>query len=282
MEGRSRSFDKYGIIRDIMRSHLLQTIALFAMETPVTLGSEDIRNEKVKVLRSMRPIKLELVVVGQYKIHSNGDTGYPAHTDELTVSNDSLTHTFAAATLFIDNQRWEGVPILLAAGKGLHSNRAEIRVQFRYVPGNLYNQRFGTDLNNQRFGTDLNKTTNELVLREKPDRAVYLKINNKVPGLGMRLNRSDLHLLYNSRHSKEIPDAYERLLLDAIEGEQRLFIRSDELDAAWAVIPPLLTELEKKKVVLELYTYGGEGPAGVYYLAAKHNICWGDFDYEGY
>ncbi|XP_054796617.1 glucose-6-phosphate 1-dehydrogenase 1, chloroplastic-like isoform X1 [Prosopis cineraria] len=272
MEGRSRSIDNYGIIRDIMQSHLLQTIALFAMETPLTLGSEDIRNEKVKALRSMRPLKLEDVVVGQYKINGNGGSRYPVYNDELTVLNDNLAPTFAAATLFINNARWEGVPILLVAGKGLHSNRAEIRVQFRHVPGNLYNQ---------RFGADLNKTTNELVLRDKPDHSIYLKINNKVPGLGMRFECSDLHLLYNSRHTKEIPDAYERLLLDAIEGEQRLFIRSDELDAAWAVISPLLTELEKQKVVPELYTYGGEGPAGVYYLAAKHNICWGDFGYEG-
>ncbi|XP_068335000.1 glucose-6-phosphate 1-dehydrogenase, chloroplastic-like [Pyrus communis] len=266
-EGRGGYFDKYGIIRDIMQNHLLQILALFAMETPVSLDAEDIRNEKVKVLRSMRPLLLEDVVIGQYKGHSKGSKLYPAYIDDPTVPKDSLTPTFAAAALFIDNARWDGVPFLMKAGKALHTKRAEIRVQFRHVPGNLYKR---------NFGTDLDKATNELVLRVQPDEAIYLKINNKVPGLGMRLDRSDLNLLYRSRYPKEIPDAYERLLLDAIEGERRLFIRSDELDAAWSLFTPLLKELEQKKIVPELYPYGSRGPVGPHYLAAKHNVRWGD------
>ncbi|RRT69959.1 hypothetical protein B296_00011325 [Ensete ventricosum] len=196
-------FDNYGIIRDIMQNHLLQILALFAMETPVSLDAEDIRNEKVKVLRSMKPLQLENVVI----------------------------------------------------------------VQFRHVPGNLYKR---------SFGTDLDRATNELVIRVQPDEAIYLKINNKVPGLGMRLDRSNLNLLYSSRYSKEIPDAYERLLLDAIEGERRLFIRSDELDAAWELFTPLLKELEDKKIAPELYPHGSCGPAGAHYLAANYNVRWGD------
>ncbi|CAB4274520.1 unnamed protein product [Prunus armeniaca] len=263
----SRYFDKYGIIRDIMQNHLLQILALFAMETPVSLDAEDIRNEKVKVLRSMRPLLLEDVVVGQYKGHSKGSKSYPAYIDDPAVPKDSRTPTFAAAALFIDNARWDGVPFLMKAGKALHTKRAEIRVQFRHVPGNLYKR---------NFGTDLDKATNELVLRVQPDEAIYLKINNKVPGLGMRLDRSDLNLLYRSRYPAEIPDAYERLLLDAIEGERRLFIRSDELDAAWALFTPLLKQLDEKKIVPELYPYGSRGPVGPHYLAAKHNVRWGD------
>ncbi|KAL6287182.1 hypothetical protein ACE6H2_011572 [Prunus campanulata] len=266
-EGRGGYFDKYGIIRDIMQNHLLQILALFAMETPVSLDAEDIRNEKVKVLRSMRPLLLEDVVVGQYKGHSKGSKSYPAYIDDPTVPKDSRTPTFAAAALFIDNARWDGVPFLMKAGKALHTKRAEIRVQFRHVPGNLYKR---------NFGTDLDKATNELVLRVQPDEAIYLKINNKVPGLGMRLDRSDLNLLYRSRYPAEIPDAYERLLLDAIEGERRLFIRSDELDAAWALFTPLLKQLDEKKIVPELYPYGSRGPIGPHYLAAKHNVRWGD------
>lgn len=266
-EGRGGYFDKYGIIRDIMQNHLLQILALFAMETPVSLDAEDIRNEKVKVLRSMRPLLLEDVVVGQYKGHSKGSKSYPAYIDDPAVPKDSRTPTFAAAALFIDNARWDGVPFLMKAGKALHTRRAEIRVQFRHVPGNLYKR---------NFGTDLDKATNELVLRVQPDEAIYLKINNKVPGLGMRLDRSDLNLLYRSRYPAEIPDAYERLLLDAIEGERRLFIRSDELDAAWALFTPLLKQLDEKKIVPELYPYGSRGPVGPHYLAAKHNVRWGD------
>nr|VDC97665.1 unnamed protein product [Brassica oleracea] len=267
-EGRGGYFDHYGIIRDIMQNHLLQILALFAMETPVSLDAEDIRNEKVKVLRSMRPIQLEDVVIGQYKGTAKGGVTYPGYTDDTTVPKDSLTPTFAAAALFIDNARWDGVPFLMKAGKALHTRSAEIRVQFRHVPGNLYNRNSG--------GTNLDRTTNELVIRVQPDEGIYLKINNKVPGLGMRLDQSHLNLLYSARYSKEIPDAYERLLLDAIEGERRLFIRSDELDAAWALFTPLLKEVEEKKMIPEFYPYGSRGPVGAHYLAAKHNVQWGD------
>ncbi|RVW37593.1 Glucose-6-phosphate 1-dehydrogenase, chloroplastic [Vitis vinifera] len=270
-EGRGGYFDNYGIIRDIMQNHLLQILALFAMETPVSLDAEDIRNEKVKVLRSMRPLQLEDVIVGQYKGHSKGGQSYPAYTDDPTVPKGSITPTFAAAALFINNARWDGVPFLMKAGKALHTRRAEIRVQFRHVPGNLYKR---------NFGTDLDKATNELVLRVQPDEAIFLKINNKVPGLGMKLDRSDLNLLYRARYPRGIPDAYERLLLDAIEGERRLFIRSDELDAAWALFTPLLKELEEKKIIPELYPYGSRGPVGAHYLAAKHNVRWGDLSGE--
>ena len=175
----------------------------------------------------MKPLQLEDVVVGQYKGHTKGGKSYAAYTDDPTVPNDSLTPTFAAAALFINNARWDGVPFLMKAGKALHTkryikfvlyenlfflrvllgfnkwndlkmllwySRAEIRVQFRHVPGNLYKR---------NFGTDLDKTTNELVLRVQPDEAIYLKINNKVPGLGMRLDRSDLNLLYRARYTND-------------------------------------------------------------------------------
>ncbi|KAG5232084.1 glucose-6-phosphate dehydrogenase [Salix suchowensis] len=266
-EGRGGYFDNYGIIRDIMQNHLLQILALFAMETPVSLDAEDVRNEKVKVLRSMKPLKLGDVIVGQYKGHSKSGRSYPAYTDDPTVPKGSLTPTFAAAALFINNARWDGVPFLMKAGKALHTRRAEVRVQFRHVPGNLYKR---------NFGTDLDMATNELVLRVQPDEAIYLRINNKVPGLGMRLDRSNLNLLYSARYPREIPDAYERLLLDAMAGERRLFIRSDELDAAWALFTPMLKELEEKKIAPELYPHGSRGPVGAHYLAAKYNVRWGD------
>ncbi|CAK9151874.1 unnamed protein product [Ilex paraguariensis] len=245
IEGRGGYFDNYGIIRDIMQNHLLQILALFAMETPVSLDAEDIRNEMVKVLRSMRPLQLEDVIVGQYKGHSKGSKSYPGYTDDPTVPKDSLTPTFAAAALFINNGRWDLVPFLMKAGKALHTIRAEIRVQFRHVPGNLYKR---------NFRTDMDKATNELVLRVQPDEAIYLKINNKVPGLGMRLDRSDLNLLYSAR--------------------------SDELDAAWSLFTPLLKELEGKKIAPELYPYRSRGPVGAHYLAAKHNVRWGDLSGE--
>eukprot|EP00897_Mesotaenium_endlicherianum_P003310 jgi/Mesen1/3006/ME000177S02280 len=247
-EGRGGYFDNYGIIRDIMQNHLLQILALFAMEPP--------------------NIRLEDVVVAQYKGHtSKSGVAYQGYTEDPTVPNNSLTPTFSAAALFIDNARWDGVPFLMKAGKAMHTKRAEIRVQFRHVPGNLYKR---------SFGTDLDLATNELVIRLQPDEAIYLKINNKVPGLGMRLDRSNLNLHYSTKYKGELPDAYERLLLDAIEGDKRLFIRSDELEAAWKIFTPVLKELEDRKVCPELYPYGSRGPIGAHYLAAKHNVRWGD------
>uniref|UniRef100_A0A6N2MFB7 Glucose-6-phosphate 1-dehydrogenase n=1 Tax=Salix viminalis TaxID=40686 RepID=A0A6N2MFB7_SALVM len=257
-EGRGGYFDNYGIIRDIMQNHLLQILALFAMETPVSLDAEDVRNEKVKVLRSMKPLKLGDVIIGQYKGHSKSGRSHPAYTDDPTVPKGSLTPTFAAAALFINNARWDGVPFLMKAGKALHTRRAEVRVQFRHVPGNLYKR---------NFGTDLDMATNELVLRVQPDEAIYLRINNKGSWSWNEIR---------SQYPREIPDAYERLLLDAIAGERRLFIRSDELDAAWALFTPMLKELEEKKIVPELYPHGSRGPVGAHYLAAKYNVRWGD------
>ncbi|KAI3943607.1 hypothetical protein MKX01_039235 [Papaver californicum] len=154
-------------------------------------------------------------------------------------------------------------PVCLGA-EDIRMKREEIRVQFRHVPGNLYKK---------NFGMDLDQATNELVIRVQPDEAIYLKINNRVPGLGREVG---------PQYSKEIPDAYERLLLDAIEGERRLFIRSDELDAAWALFTPLLKELEEKKIVPELYLYCSRGPVGAHYLSAKYNVQWGDISSADY
>ncbi|XP_058105266.1 glucose-6-phosphate 1-dehydrogenase 2, chloroplastic-like [Magnolia sinica] len=272
-EGREGYFDSYGIIRDITQNHLLQILALFAMETPVSLDAEDIRNEKVKVLRSMRPLQLENMVIGQFRSHTKNGVTYRGYVDDKMVPKDSLTPTFAAAVLFIDNARWDGVPFLMKAGKALHARTAEIRVQFRHVPGYLYKR---------SFGKDLDQATNELVIRVQPDEAIYLKIHDKVPGLGMRLDCSNLNLHYAARYSKEIPDACERLLLDAIQEKQRLFIRSDGLDGAWKLFTPLLKELEEKKITPELYPCGSRGPVRTHHLAEKYNVQWGDLGTEHY
>lgn len=270
-EGRGGYFDQYGIIRDVIQNHLLQIVALFAMEQPVSLDAEDIRNEKVKVLRSMRTLTLDDVVIGQYRARTekNGAT-LPGYLDDSTVPAGSLTPTFAAIALHINNARWDGVPFLIKAGKALHKKGAEIRVQFRHVPGNIYKE---------RFGASLDQATNELVMRIQPKEAIYLKISNKVPGLGLRLDTTRLDLQYQQAYNKkELPDAYERLLLDVVNGDKRLFIRDDELEAAWKLFTPALHELESKKVAPELYPYGSRGPVGSHYLAAKYGVRWGDMN----
>jgi len=238
----------------------------FAMETPASLDAEDIRNEKVKVLKSMREITLDDVVVGQYVAGPDGQKGY---LDDPTVPKGSITPTFAAIALHIDNARWDGVPILMKAGKALDRRLAEIRVQFRHVPGDIFRGKFG--------GPNNVHNTNELVVRIQPEEAIYFKINNKVPGLGLRIDQSRLDLQYKARYSTaEIPDAYERLILDVVNGDKRLFIRADELEAAWKVFTPFLKQLEDDGVVPETYPTGSSGPLGMHYLAHKHNVRWGD------
>ncbi|XP_062211058.1 inactive glucose-6-phosphate 1-dehydrogenase 4, chloroplastic isoform X2 [Phragmites australis] len=256
-EIQGRYFGNYGIIRDIVHSHILQTIALFAMEPPVSLEGEDIRDEKVKVLRSIRKVDLEDFVLGQLK-----DTS--GKVDRYT---KSMTPTYFAAAMYIDNARWDGVPFLIRTGMGLMKNRAEIRIQFRHVPGNIYRERFGHDI-------DLD--TNELVLRDQPEEAILLKVNNKVPGLGLQLDASELNLLYRDKYKVEVPDSYEHLLLDVLDGDSHLFMRSDELAAAWNVLTPIIDEIDQNRVAPELYEVGDKGPINAYYLAAKHGVRWDD------
>ncbi|KAG7645673.1 Inactive glucose-6-phosphate 1-dehydrogenase 4 [Arabidopsis thaliana] len=250
--------DGYGIIRDIVHSHILQTIALLAMEPPISLDGEDIRNEKVKVLRSIRKIDPRDVILGQYKSSSRDKNG---------VILNGVDPTYCAAALYIDNARWDGVPFLVRVGTGLIKHRVEIHVQFRHVPGNLYRENIGINI-------DLG--TNELILRDEPDEAILVKINNKVPGLGLQLDASELNLLYKDRYKTEVPDSYEHLIHDVIDGDNHLFMRSDEVAAAWNILSPVLEEIDKHHTAPELYEFGGRGPVAAYYLWAKHGAPWAD------
>ncbi|KAL6008704.1 Inactive glucose-6-phosphate 1-dehydrogenase 4, chloroplastic [Asimina triloba] len=251
-ETRGRYFSGYGIIRDIVHSHILQTIALFAMEPPLSLDGEDVRNEKVKVLRSIRKMELDDVVLGQYKARS---------MDNNDVYLDTQTPTFFASALYIDNARWDGVPFLIKAGIGLIKHSVEIRIQFHSVPGNIYREHI-------QYNADL--ATNELILSGTPDEAILVKVNNKIPGLGLQLDASKLNLLYKDKYNIEMPDSYEHLLLDVINGDNHLFMRSDELAAAWDILTPVLRGIDEKKIAPEIYEFGGRGPVSAYYLGAKH------------
>ncbi|RID52207.1 hypothetical protein BRARA_H02824 [Brassica rapa] len=250
--------DGYGIIRDIFHSHILQTISLLTMEPPISLDGEDIRNEKVKVLRSTRRLDPADAILGQYKYTSG---------DKNEAILNSVGPTYCAAALYIDNARWDGVPFLVRVGTGLIKHRVEIRVQFRHVPGNIYRDNIGISI-------DLG--TNELILRDEPDEAILVKINNKVPGLGLQLDASELNLLYKDRYSTEVPDSYEHLIHDVIDGDNHLFMRSDEVAEAWDILSPVLEEIDKHHTAPELYEFGGRGPVGAYYLWAKHGVPWAD------
>ncbi|KAI8925038.1 glucose-6-phosphate dehydrogenase [Entophlyctis helioformis] len=252
-EGRGGYFDEFGIIRDIMQNHLLQILTIVAMEKPVTLDAEDVRNEKVKVLRAISPLKLEDTLLGQYTASADGKE--PGYLDDPTVPKGSVTPTFAAAVFHINSERWDGVPFILKCGKALNEQKTEVRIQFQDVAGNIYK--------------DL--TRNELVIRVQPQEAVYMKFMNKQPGLSNSATISELDLSYHKRYSDvKIPDAYESLILDALKGDKSNFVRDDELDAAWKIFTPLLHRIEGEKIKPEPYTFGTRGPASLNDFVEKH------------
>lgn len=245
IDGRGKYFDGSGIVRDVFQNHLLQLLSIVAMEPPRSLKPEDIRASKVQALRHVRKISPrpgdhdeELVVLGQYE-------GYLSEPD---VDPRSKTPTFAAAVLYVDNERWHNVPFILKCGKALDKRKAEIRIQFKDVPRPLL------------FDQD-QIARNELVVKIQPDEAVYLKFMVKRPGLtesSFSPVISDLDLSMKEKFSSvRIPEAYETLLLDVFQGDQSHFVHSEELQAAWQIVDPLLNPAS---FPLHIYPKNTRGP----------------------
>ena len=268
--GRGGYFDTVGIIRDVMQNHLLQVLSIVAMEPPVCVSGDDgnfVRDEKVKVLRSIAPITLDECIIGQYT--ANEELGEPGYLDDETVPAGSSCPTYAAAVLHINNPRWEGVPFVMKAGKGLDERKAEVRIQFKDPPGgaNLFQ------------GQETPR--NELVMRLQPDEAVYMKTNVKMPGLSSKPGQVEMDLSYGQRFAgAKNPDAYTRLILDVLRGKQSGFVRSDELEAAWKIFTPLLhaidTGSDGPKPIP--YQFGSRGP-----VEADHLVERSGFKrYDGY
>ncbi|XP_037519852.1 glucose-6-phosphate 1-dehydrogenase isoform X4 [Rhipicephalus sanguineus] len=245
-QGRGGYFDSFGIIRDVMQNHLLQIMSLVAMERPVSTNAEDIRNEKVKVLKCVPPITMDNVVLGQY-VGKPGGTGEETqgYLDDPTVPKNSRTATYATAVAYIHNERWEGVPFILRCGKALNERKAEVRIQYKEVAGDL-------------FAGESKR--NELVLRVQPDEAIYVKFMTKKPGMAFDIEETELDLTYGSRYKGMVmPDAYERLILDVFYGSQVHFVRSDELAEAWRIFTPLLHQIDREKPKPVPYEYGSRG-----------------------
>ncbi|MBP7869207.1 MAG: glucose-6-phosphate dehydrogenase [Candidatus Hydrogenedentes bacterium] len=259
-EGRAGYFDKYGILRDVMQNHLLQMLALVAMEEPLNLNPESVRNEKVKVLRAISPVTLDDIVVGQYTAAEYQGKQHNGYLGEDGVPADSITPTYAAAVLKVHNRRWDGIPFLISAGKGLHDRKTEIHIAFRHVPANIF-----------AASTSI-PAANELLIRVQPDAGISLNIMTKVPGLRVALRETELNLSYAAAFTGEIPDAYESLLLDVIQGDKSLFIRADELEAAWDIFTPVLHDLESCTIPPQPYPFGSHGPKSALALAALHEI----------
>lgn len=245
--GRGGYFDDFGIIRDVMQNHLLQILSLVAMEKPASCHPDDIRNEKVKVLKNIQSLTLEDVVLGQYvgNPDGKGDEKY-GYLDDSTVPLGSKTPTFALAVLKIHNERWEGVPFILKCGKALNERKAEVRIQYHDVAGDIF---------------DGKPKRNEMVIRVQPGEALYVKMMTKSPGITFDMEETELDLTYTQRYKEvTLPDAYERLILDVFCGSQMHFVRSDELSEAWRIFTPLLHEIEEKHPAPIPYTYGTRGP----------------------
>lgn len=247
-QGRGGYFDNFGIIRDVMQNHLLQILSLVAMEKPASCHPDDIRNEKVKVLKSIAPLNLDDVILGQYIGDPNGsdEDSRLGYLDDPTVPNDSRTPTYALAVMNIKNERWDGVPFILRCGKALNERKAEVRIQYEDVPGDIFDGR---------------TKRNELVIRVQPGEALYAKIMTKSPGITFDMEETELDLTYQQRYKDMVlPDAYERLLLDVFCGSQMHFVRSDELSEAWRIFTPLLHSMDNQKIKPIDYVYGTRGP----------------------
>ena len=256
---RAAYYDRAGVLRDMFQSHLLQLLAVVAMEPPATFEADILRNEKVKVLRAVRRIQAReapaIAVQGQYE-------GY---LDEPGVPADSRTATYAALRLDIDNWRWQGVPFYLRSGKALSSKKTEVLIQFRRPPHLIFPQGASGDI-----------SSNTLSICVQPNEGVHLEFQAKTPDSALDLRPVNLEFHYDqSFGGQEIPDAYERLLLDALNGDASLFIRSDEIEQSWSIIDPLIEGLAVPSVrTPEIYDPGTDGPFTADDFLARDGRAW--------
>lgn len=246
-------YDKSGATRDMVQNHMFQLMALVAMEPPVALDAISIRDEKVKVYRSVRPIRPnhidEYTVRGQYSAGEANGQSTQGYLKEKGVDPASKTETFVAMKLFIDNWRWSGTPFYLRTGKFLPEKLSEVVVRFRSPPLTLFQKQCESPV-----------YPNDLVIRIQPEEGISWRLNGKVPGGQMNIKSVALDFLYKTAFNVEPPEAYERLIFDAMLGEQTLFIRGDEVEAAWKVIDPIEKGWAAKDKQPAEYAPGTWGP----------------------
>ncbi len=230
-------YNEYGAIRDMLQNHLLQLICLIAMEPPSFYEADQLRDEKLRVLKALKPICEDEIQTGQYRSFS----------DEL--GKNSNTETFVALKVMINNWRWAGVPFYIRTGKKLSIRASEIIITFKNKPHDIFS----------KFTTGLHQEPNRLIIRVQPEEGLKLKLTSKAPGPGgMRFFPSELNLSFGDTFADRLPDAYERLLMDVVRGNQTLFMRSDEVLAAWDFIDPIVKIA--KNLETQLYRTGTMGP----------------------
>ncbi len=269
IEGRWGYFDKSGQMRDMVQNHLMQILTLVAMEPPVNLHGDSLRNEKLKVLKALRPITVdnvhERVVRGQYTAGFLKGKAVPGYLEEEGGDPHSTTETFVAIRVDIDNWRWAGVPFYLRTGKSMATKRSEVVINFKQLPHNIFANSFR------------NLPPNKLVIRLQPDEGVEIEMLNKVPGIedGIGLQRSMLDLSFcEAFKGKRIADAYERLMLEVMRGNQALFIHRDEVERSWTWIDSIQEAWKQSNEPLKSYPAGSWGPVASVAMLARDDREW--------
>jgi glucose-6-phosphate 1-dehydrogenase len=268
LEGRGDYYDQSGALRDMVQNHMLQLLALVAMEPPADFNSTAVRDEKVKVLRSLRPINSSdaeaTTVIGQYARGAIDGEAVPGYIEE--VGHESTTETFVALKANVDNWRWKGVPFYMRTGKRMPERHTEIFIQFRDVPFSIFASRGATT------------QPNKLIIGLQPDESIELRLMSKTPGLdrqGVRLREIPLDIgLANAFSEYRRRIAYERLLLDLIEGDPTLFVRRDEVEAQWAWIDGIRAAWADKGMTPRLYAAGTWGPSAAIALTERDGVTW--------
>ncbi|MGH7244953.1 MAG: glucose-6-phosphate dehydrogenase [Phycisphaerales bacterium] len=258
VEGRGAFYENAGAMRDIVQNHMMQLLALVAMEPPALIDAESVANEKVKVLKSMLPIDGDHVVYGQYTKGKNGDKEVPGYLQEEGVAPNSQTETFMACKISINNWRWQGVPFFLRTGKRLAKKVTRIVVTFKRPPVAM----FGT------YGACL-FTQNRLELLLQPDEGFNLTVEIKQPGSGLQLQTQKMRFRYSEAFGK-LPEAYQTLLLDVARGDRTLFVRADEIETSWELYSPII----ENRPPVQTYAAGSWGPPAASELLARYGQCW--------
>ncbi len=259
-------YDHSGALRDMLQNHLLQLLCIVAMEPPTSIAPDAVRDAKLQVLRSLKkftPTTLaQNIVRGQYRAgHVNG-VAVPSYRDEPDAPEQSRTETFVALKAEIDTWRWAGVPFYLRTGKRMADSLAEIVVRFKQIPHSIFAQPTSSF------------QPNSLVIRLQPDEGLRMNLMAKTPGDGMRLKPAELELDFRESFKTPRMDAYERLLLDVLRGQLTLFMRGDELEAAWEWVEPILTNWEQDESMPIPYTSGTWGPAAASALIGRDGLQW--------
>ncbi|MGZ4354681.1 MAG: glucose-6-phosphate dehydrogenase, partial [Gaiellaceae bacterium] len=263
IEGRAGFYEQAGAIRDIFQNHLLQLVALTAMEPPIDFTAESVRNEKVKVLKAMHTPGPKNVVRGQYGpgfVEGKQVVGY---RQEEGVAPDSMTETYVAAKLYVDNWRWADTPFYVRAGKRLARRETTIALQFKPAPHPPFEESSAEGLR-----------PNVLLVHIQPDEGVSLAIGAKVPGAGMTIRTVHMDFLYGGAFRQGLPEAYERLILDAMLGDATLFTRTDEVEEQWSLVDAIVAAWRRDRPAFPNYAAGSWGPHSADELVHRDGRSW--------